>query len=188
MCKFLEGDGVLSLTEGRVPYADESPDNGGRFIDPKPKNLFPKSSGGYLEFSDSISGLSGENLERDYAELDVGFTTQFTWTTNRTFENYESLKSVVEEEYEGELENMQGETPSRVNIDPYVFDLHYATRLVEEFGERLEQLVYFREKVSTDKFHVEMGEPPIFNVETGEMESMVSERCGWGGGGGGGGV
>ncbi|CAM9426180.1 unnamed protein product, partial [Ectocarpus fasciculatus] len=85
----------------------------------------------------SISELSAGAL---YLNTSEGLRVQFTWTESRDFLSYESLKRVVESEYESEYE--QRVAGSRDAIDPYVYDLYQAVRYVEEFGERLEDLVW----------------------------------------------
>ncbi|CAM9872740.1 unnamed protein product, partial [Ectocarpus sp. 12 AP-2014] len=66
------------------------------------------------------------------------------WTESRDFLTYESLKRAVESEYESEYE--QRVAGSRDAMDPYVYDLYQAVRYVEEFGERLEDLVWIDEE------------------------------------------
>uniref|UniRef100_A0A7S2LSA9 IPT/TIG domain-containing protein n=1 Tax=Leptocylindrus danicus TaxID=163516 RepID=A0A7S2LSA9_9STRA len=71
----------------------------------------------------------------------VNFTIQFTWSEIRQFPNYIELKDAVYAEYK--LQKQQA-------IDPFIFDLYHAVQLVEEFGELVEKLVYFRERIPSD--------------------------------------
>lgn len=72
--------------------------------------------------------------------LTHGVELQFTYTRAMNFTNFAVLKTTVEREYDEELtELIKG---NRKDMDPFVYDLRYAVRLIEEFGERLEELVW----------------------------------------------
>ncbi|CAM9682036.1 unnamed protein product, partial [Discosporangium mesarthrocarpum] len=73
-------------------------------------------------------------------DLNEGLEVQFTWTETRNFTSYSALKDEVEGEYVKEYEERVA--GSRDTLDPYVYDLYHAVRYVEEFGERLEDLVW----------------------------------------------
>ncbi|CAM9147362.1 unnamed protein product, partial [Choristocarpus tenellus] len=72
--------------------------------------------------------------------LTAGLGVQFTWTQNRNFTSYGDLKAEVEVEYKTQYEDRVSGT--RDAMDPYIYNLYQAVRYIEEFGERLEELVW----------------------------------------------
>jgi len=139
------GDQLFGLKYGRIPS------HGGneRFYDPPLSNSFPFDNFKYNEETGKVfleeSG-SGED------DVKVDFTVQFTWKQERTFEYYEQLKDAVHEEYVSEMDQMvyKGAGGDRTNLDPYIYDLNYAVRMIEEFGDKLDEIIFFREKDFSD--------------------------------------
>ena len=74
-----------------------------------------------------------------------------------SFPNYAKLKKTVEMQYDDR------NNTSKYNIfyrkDPFLFNLFRAVKLVEEFGRRLEDYIYFRKKGPSDdnKYAYEVG-------------------------------
>lgn len=68
------------------------------------------------------------------AELDAsgGLTLQTSWTGTSTFATYAALKTLVTTEFAAQALDVPS---SRVDVDPYMFDLHRAVELVEMFGD-----------------------------------------------------
>jgi len=131
----------LSASVGRVPF-DEDDGFGGRRAVPSLKKRIPINSTGFLAFNDIIN----RTCEKD----GVGFSVQFTWSKHRSFDDYDSLKVEVRDEYLLQLNQIEHGQRSMGSIDPFVFDLNHAINLVEEYGEKLESYIFFREKQSSD--------------------------------------
>lgn len=69
-----------------------------------------------------------------------GLRVQYSWLEARNFSTYAQLKSAVEPEFQSQY--TQALEGKREALDPYTYDLRYATRMVEQFGERLEELIW----------------------------------------------
>jgi hypothetical protein len=71
---------------------------------------------------------------------------QYTWTDVRRYKSYEALKADVFSEFKKEyaelLASKLAMSTDRVAMDPYIFDLYWATKLIEEFGMDLERLIW----------------------------------------------
>jgi hypothetical protein len=134
-------NGLFGLKHGKIPvHGDTS-----RYYDPPIKNSFP--------FDNFLYNETSNKVYLDLAGQQVGFTVQFTWMSTVTFSNYQELKDAVHLEYVSELDAMSYKPNglrNREDIDPYIYDLNYAVRLVEEFGDRLPEIVYFRERDIND--------------------------------------
>ena len=81
-------------------------------------------------------------------DTNAGLTFRFTWLEDRTFGTYEQLKEEVYEEY-GRQRNFIA--LSNNPVDPFVFDLHHAVRMIEQFGTKLELLVSFRKALPEER-------------------------------------
>lgn len=79
--------------------------------------------------------------------LTSGLRVQYSWTEARNFTTYASLKRAVEPEYARQAQARMAGT--REAMDPYTYDLRYAVRMVEEYGERLEELVWVERDPAT---------------------------------------
>ena len=130
VCKFPGSNEVLTLTQGRLPNEDELP---------QISFLHPHSSS-YLDLD--------SNNENDE------FSVRFTSEMNRVFGNYADLKSEVRDEYNSEREQVTA--GNRSNIDPFIFDLHNSVRLIEQFGEKLEQFIYLNATNKTSTTSIEL--------------------------------
>jgi len=98
-------------------------------------------------------------------DLKSGVVFQYRWLERRNYTQYDKLKIDVEAEFQ--LQNKQLLNGSREAMDPYTFDLRYAVQLVEQFGERLEELVYFK---STQ------GATGIINQQLGRMDMCECQK------------
>jgi len=81
-------------------------------------------------------------------DMRLGLTVQVTWARQMTFYNYSTLKEWVNDEWAAERNALPtgsgaADGVDRTDIDPYVYDLKNAIRLIEEYGERVEELVEF---------------------------------------------
>jgi len=143
VCEWPESS-TVGLSEGEIPYESENPNDGGRYIHPIPGKGIPKSSAGFLRL------VNYGTID----EPDVRFPIQFTHLEEKVFPNYAELKQAVELEYSEQRSKV--EKGAVHSLDPFIFDLANAVRLIERYGEALEQLVYFREKDVTDDDHLVM--------------------------------
>lgn len=96
----------------------------------------------FSDSTDLISLVEGRipyesNELVDYSD---GISLQFTSANFTSFGTYFDLKRRVRKEYAQEHEQLQ--TGSRSIIDPFVYDLHSSIQLIEQFGQRLEHLIY----------------------------------------------
>ena len=129
VCKFSDSNQVLTLTEGKLPDEESLP----------AISALHRHPTGYLDI--------GEH---------EGFPIRFTSEQNQVFGSYAELKSKVRAEFNSEQEQI--EAGSRSNIDPFIFDLHHSILLIEQFGQRLEQLVYMNATQETStSFSVLLG-------------------------------
>jgi len=126
VCTFPHSHKVLSLTEGRLPNEEELP-----II-----STLQKHPSGYLDLDNGL------------------FSVRFTSITNRSFDTYEDLKSEVRAEYNSERHQVA--TGNRSNIDPFVFDLHTSINLIEQFGQRLEEIVYMNDTNKSSPSSIEL--------------------------------
>jgi hypothetical protein len=94
---------------------------------------------GAIPFSESWPAVSLSNPTRAL-DLTDGITLQYTWTITRHFYTYNELKVAVEAEYDDEYEELT--LSKRSNLDPFIFDLKKAIEKVEEYGDRLTELVW----------------------------------------------
>lgn len=94
-----------------------------------------------------IPGFDGGLLSIE-DETNAGLSFRFTWLEDRTFGTYEELKNVVYEEYDRQRSFV---ALSDDPIDPFVFDLRHAVRMIEQFGARLELLISFREALPEER-------------------------------------
>ncbi|CAM9134493.1 unnamed protein product, partial [Chrysoparadoxa australica] len=101
---------------------------------------------GFSLTAGAIPTFEGGLLEVDLA---AGVPMRFSWLETRTYHDYASLKEDVEAEYNAEYAQIAG--GERDNMDPYVYDLNAAVRYVEEFGERLEDLVGLQQPQGSDE-------------------------------------
>lgn len=147
------GDGILEdLGLGSV----ESPYNGGRNfwfdrqnrttqqcvfpdVDLSGDNPIVNLTAGYLPTPDSTK-LSLAPSALGALNVSEGLNVQYTWLKKKKFETYDALKTAVVDEYDTEFTDLTAGT--RDAMDPFIFDLRAAVRYVEEFGERLEELVW----------------------------------------------
>jgi len=114
--------GILSPVQGKVPHFNEET----RSVKPLPGPSIPETSGGFVSFIDQ--GTPEHPI--------VNFTIQFKQGEVASFDNYEQLKDTVEQEFKKQQSGL---------VDPYIFDLHTAILLIEEYGDRLKDISRFRE-------------------------------------------
>jgi hypothetical protein len=138
MCKFNDSVSNLTASLGRVPYDNEKFGDGfgGRQVIPSLKKGISANSSGFLAF----------DVHRDQEYVDVGFFVQFTWDKQKSFSDYEALRTAVRHEYLLEHFEIEHNQRAAGSLDPFIFDLNHAINLVEKFGNSLESVVYFREK------------------------------------------
>ena len=88
---------------------------------------------------------------------DVNFSVRLNTQKYMSFPNYAGLKKTVEMQYEDR--NNTSKYYIFYRKDPFLFNLFRAVKLVEEFGRRLEDYIYFREKGPSDdnKYAYEVG-------------------------------
>lgn len=127
MDEAIEGYGLKWSEQGRVCDWDDA-DIVGLIM-----GTVPGFTGGLL----SIEDENNANLE-----------FRFTWLEDRAFGTYEQLKEAVYEEHSNQL-NLA--TTSDTPIDPFVYDLHHAVRMIEQFGAKLESLISFREALPAER-------------------------------------
>eukprot|EP00957_Ditylum_brightwellii_P115515 8811151-Ditylum_brightwellii.AAC.1 len=129
VCEWPDAE-VPSLAEGRIPFIGDSYCNGhdGRLVSEKG---VPIDSHGLLRLTNFGTGKTP----------DVQFPVYFNSSMIRVFANYAELKTTVEGEFH---------KSNRDAIEPLLFDLNYAIRMIERYGQRLENLVYFRKKNHLD--------------------------------------
>ena len=104
-------------------------------------------SGQRCAFEDSNSeiGLTRGKLpisDDGFLQFDVKavrFVVQFTYVERRAFSSYSELKQKVTTEYLNERDKF--DRGLRGDIDPFIFDLHRAIQLIEQYGEKLEELI-----------------------------------------------
>lgn len=76
----------------------------------------------------------------------AGLQIQTTWTTVTTYQSYDALKTYAQTEFSKEYsdltKSLQSGGTGRRAMDPYVFDLYWATKLIDEYGMDLEKLVW----------------------------------------------
>lgn len=139
---------IVGIDEGRIPYEGEKLNDGigGRKIfyhSLQEKNLLPAASRGYLKIE--------KNSEKNTTS-NVQFFIQFSWSEVRQFPDYSTLKKAVEDTHLKTLiKDRKRLISDQLSIDPYIFNLHHAVQMVEKYGERLKNIVYFRNKTSQDK-------------------------------------
>ena len=92
---------------------------------------------GAIEF-DYLKSSVGTPHGSSFLNLTGNSTFQFTWTQSRIFATYSDLYKSVYAEYNLELQQF----PNRTAFDPYIFDLKNALEYVEEYGTRLDDLVW----------------------------------------------
>jgi hypothetical protein len=90
----------------------------------------------------------GVTNNHDFLNLTGGAEFQFTWTQNRTYSQFASLYTDVQLEYSTEY--IQITKNNRTYIDPFIFDLKNAISLIEEYGMRLESLIYLESGFDTN--------------------------------------
>lgn len=96
---------------------------------------------------------SNEHVDYSYSG---GISLQFTSANFTSFGTYFDLKRQVREEYA--RENEQLKTGSRSSIDPFVYDLHTSIQLIEQFGQKLEHLVYLQATNETSIKSIEVAD------------------------------
>ena len=81
--------------------------------------------------------------------LTDGVYLQRTWTESKLYPTYKSLKEDVEKEFDAEYNDLSNNVLSyyvdptkRVRMDPYIFDLYWSIKYIEEFGRKLEDLIW----------------------------------------------
>ena len=153
ICEWPDGD-ILTPTQGRIPYSKVS---------------YLTDSSGFLSLVDNGT----------HVYPNVNFTIQFSWSDIRQFPNYSELKDAVQLEYNFQEKQVNdGET--LLSIDPFIFDLHHAIQLIEEFGELVTKLVYFRERVPSDidRFIVEVESSNKSSIELvpGRLDSCECQN------------
>ena len=92
----------------------------------------PFDDGGFLQ------------LDRNNAQ----FSIQFTYMEHKSFNNYTELKESTTAEYMSERKQLQEGT--RVDIDPFIFDLYRSIQLIEQHGEKLEKLIEVQPSTALD--------------------------------------
>lgn len=143
--------------------------------------LFPEASNinttaGALPYNPSLPSISYAN--NGTLNLTNGLSVQFTWTTVRNFSSYYHLKSAVEKEWNYEYPqrvyaaaqplSVQFSKKLRQAMDPYIFDLKKAIEKVEEYGDRLQTLVWTEDE--PDSFGVVRQTP-------GRLDMCECERA-----------
>lgn len=78
----------------------------------------------------SSSGSSSVNLE--VALNSTGMLFQTSWVDEVYFFSYAELKAVVEADYKAQLSAIPS---SSLQVDPYLYDLHYAISTIDVYGE-----------------------------------------------------
>ena len=126
VCKFSDSVHTLSLIKGRLPDEGELPN----------VSALQTQSSNYLEIS-----------AKD------GFSVRFAIAEVRIFGSYAKLKDDVRSEYNSEREQIA--SGGRSNIDPHIFDLYNALKLIEQFGQKLEQFVYLNATNTTSTTSIE---------------------------------
>ena len=117
----------------------------------------------FSDSTDRISLVEGRiPYESDeHVDYSGGVSLQFTSANFTAFGTYSDLKGQVREEYAQEHEQLQ--TGSRSSIDPFVYDLHTSIQLIEQFGQKLEHLVYLRATNETTLLGWQSNDATTFN-------------------------
>ena len=102
------------------------------------KTCFFKDSKDHVSLVEGRIPYEGD----EYVDYSNVISLQLTSTNFTSFRSYSDLKRQVRQEFI--KEHQQLEAGSRKNIDPFVFDLHSSIQLIEQYGERLEDLVYLQ--------------------------------------------
>jgi len=139
-----------SISELRCVFPGEGPehpDNNGTGIYPGRRQGFEggdiNATYGYIPYDPSRPSLGNDT--NGVLNLTDGLTMQFTWLEQRHWMTYRDMYNDVEPEFTTEyleLSDPQSDDTARVVMDPFVYDLHYAIRYIEEYGERLPSLVW----------------------------------------------
>ena len=134
------------------------PYNGGRdyWFPRYPKNvtqcIFPNSTnvdlthGAITNLNPVKPVLGVESSSSGVLNVTSGIEFQFTWTQKVTATNYDNFKSTIVVEYNNEVSLLQ--IGNLTVIDPFVFDLYNSVILIEEYGEKLEDLIWLIDDVN----------------------------------------
>eukprot|EP00981_Chlorochromonas_danica_P002026 scaffold413_cov176-Ochromonas_danica.AAC.22 len=108
---------------------------------PHGNNSYFNLTHGYIPTNHSNPAIGHYNYP-GLLNVTQGIELQLTWTVAKNYTAYSSLKTDVVTEYDSEYSALTSTSPTRSNIDPYVFDLYNAIMLLEQYGEKLEQLIW----------------------------------------------
>ncbi|GMH75263.1 hypothetical protein TL16_g06701 [Triparma laevis f. inornata] len=139
-----DDNGDFQLDEGRIPRFDSTgAHDDGNWYDPPLKEIFPPGEDNFV--------YEGGKVKMKHVGNNTNFGIRFTWNEYKHFSSYKELKAEVHAEYVHEIDEINFKSGrSRMSLDPYIFDLNYALRMVEEFGTLLPDMVFFREKTVSD--------------------------------------
>ena len=99
------------------------------------------TSGG-IDYNYNLPSIGINNPTR-ILNISNGIEFQFTWNVSNWYYTYAQLKQDVYEEYYLEYKDLtSGTVGRRINIDPYIFDLKRAIEKVEEYADRLRDLIW----------------------------------------------
>lgn len=126
---------VISPTAGKIPYIAEylGDGNGGRDISPKPRSFLPYQSKGFLK----LRNYGSQN------NPDFRFEVKYNNENLRVFRNYWHLSKEVESDFATEM-------------DHSIYDLYHIVQIVNQFGDVLEDISFFRKE--------ELNDNPIHHI------------------------
>ncbi len=136
-CVFNDSIDTLTLTEGRLPDENELPNI----------STLPKHYSNYL----------------DLRRID-GFQTRISNARSKSFDSYEMLKHEINAEFS--LQSKQISIGIRSNIDSHTFDVYQSTRLIEQFGQRLESLIYLNATDQVTDTSIELAAEHVNNANS----------------------
>lgn len=100
---------------------------------------------GAIPFNPNKPSLGSYTDTNQFLNFTLGATFQFTWTLATKFRNFAALHTAVIGEYEKEYADFSSITSPRSSFDPHIFDLKNAIDLIEEYGMRLEELIWLED-------------------------------------------
>jgi hypothetical protein len=82
-----------------------------------------------------------------------GLQVQRTWTSVKHYSTFNQLKTDILQEFQTEyvefMDSVDNSNDKRTRMDPYIFDLYWAIKYVDEYGKKLEDLVWLTSGVDS---------------------------------------
>lgn len=100
--------------------------------------------------------------------LTNGINLQYSWTISKNYTNFTTLYNQVYAEYNIEHTSIQNKL--RASFDPYIYDLYYAIKLIEEHGEDLEGLIWLENGFDYNNVYQQ-------NIQPGRSDMCMCERA-----------